>query len=55
MHKETGGERRSTTTATCGKQHHIGTFGTKEEAALAYDRATREHGGSRSPLNYVST
>jgi hypothetical protein len=36
------------------KQHHIGTFDTKQEAALAYDRAAREHGGGITQLNYAS-
>jgi hypothetical protein len=37
-----------------GKIHYLGTFDTKQEAALAYDRAAREHGGSKKPLNYES-
>jgi hypothetical protein len=37
-----------------GKLHYIGTFGTKQEAALAYDRAAREHGGGKKKLNYES-
>jgi hypothetical protein len=37
-----------------GKRHHIGSFGTKQEAALAYDTAAREHGGGKRKLNYES-
>jgi hypothetical protein len=37
-----------------GKQHYLGNFGTREEAALAYDRAARGHGGGKRKLNYVS-
>jgi ribonucleotide monophosphatase NagD (HAD superfamily) len=36
-----------------GKQHNLGTFDTKQEAALAYDRATRQRGDDK-PLNYES-
>jgi hypothetical protein len=36
-----------------GKQHSVGTFATKQEAALAYDRAAREC-GEEKPLNYDS-
>jgi hypothetical protein len=35
------------------KQHNIGTFDTKQEAALAYDRAARQCGKNKS-LNYES-
>jgi hypothetical protein len=37
-----------------GKTHSIGSFDTKQEAALAYDREAREHGGGKKKLNYES-
>jgi hypothetical protein len=36
-----------------GKQHRLGTFATKQEAALKYDRAARQCGEAK-PLNYQS-
>ena len=36
-----------------GKQRNLGSFDTKQEAALAYDRAAREC-GEEKPLNYDS-
>jgi AP2-like factor (ANT lineage) len=37
-----------------GRNHYIGTFVTKQEAALAYDTAAREHCGGKKKLNYES-
>jgi hypothetical protein len=36
-----------------GKTHNLGTFDTKQEAALAYDREARQRGKDK-PLNYES-
>jgi hypothetical protein len=36
------------------KKHCLGTFDTKQEAALAYDREARQCGEDK-PLNYEST
>ena len=37
-----------------GKQHYLGYFNTKEEAAAAYDTAAREHKGSDVVCNFES-
>jgi hypothetical protein len=34
-----------------GKMHNLGTFGTKQEAALAYDREARQY-RKDAPLNW---
>jgi hypothetical protein len=36
------------------KQHNLGSFDTKQEAALAYDRKARKRGKDDGKLNYVS-
>jgi hypothetical protein len=37
-----------------GKKHNLGSFDTKQEAALAYDREARQCGYEDKPLNYGS-
>jgi hypothetical protein len=36
------------------KRHNLGSFDTKQEAALAYDRKARQRGEDKPPLNYES-
>jgi hypothetical protein len=47
------GKRWRATICYGGKQHYLGNVATKQEAALAYDRAARQCGEER-PLNYES-
>lgn len=37
-----------------GKQHYLGVYKTKEEAAAAYDKAAREHRGNNPDTNFPS-
>jgi hypothetical protein len=46
------GERWQAKITYDSKQHHLGTFDTKQEAALAYDRKARKH--EKKGLNYES-
>jgi hypothetical protein len=46
------GKRWEARISYSGKQHHLGSFDTKQQAALVYDREAREHGGGEKPLNY---
>jgi hypothetical protein len=48
------GKRWQARIAYGGKKHHLGSFGTKQEAALAYDREARQCGEDKAP-NYEST
>jgi hypothetical protein len=48
------GKRWKATIWYDSKRHNLGCFATKQEAALAYDTAAREHGGGKMKLNYVS-
>jgi hypothetical protein len=47
----TSGRRWKARISYDGKEHNLGTFNTKQEAALAYDRKSRECGEDK-PLNY---
>jgi hypothetical protein len=49
----TNGKRWKARITHNGKKHHIGSFGTRQEAALAYDNAARQC-GEDEPLNYDS-
>jgi hypothetical protein len=48
-----GGKRWAAYIRYGGKKHNLGTFDTKQEAALAYDRKARQCGEDK-PLNYES-
>jgi hypothetical protein len=37
-----------------GKHHSLGRFNTKEEAAVVYDKAAREHKGSAAVCNFAN-
>jgi hypothetical protein len=49
----TNGKRWSASIRYNGKLHYLATFGTKQEAALAYDRKARQR-GEHKLLNYES-
>jgi hypothetical protein len=49
------GKRWKASISYGGKQHYLGVFDTKEQAAHAYDEAARTHKKEEAPLNFTST
>jgi hypothetical protein len=47
-----GGSRWAARMKADGQRVHLGTFGSEEEAALAYDRAARAHYGTEARTNF---
>jgi hypothetical protein len=49
-----GGKRWQARISHDSKNHHLGTFATKPEAAFAYDKDARQYGQAK-PLKYEDT
>ena len=51
---ESGRQRWQAKLRHNGREHHFGTYNTKQEAAAAYDKATRKRKGANAVCNFAT-